>query len=123
MAMLKACVICGGAFWAKWRTLTCSTDCSRKQVRERKRLYRETHHEQICEYRNANREQTNRQLREKRKANPEQVGRKERKYRRTHREQIRERSRERKRLQRLAYEVLKQFPGVLLTTQQDKNDD
>ena len=105
MTTMKTCVICGAAFQARGRVLTCSITCNREQIKERKRLYRETHREQISQ-----------QERTYRDAHCEQICRKDRAYREANRESRREQARERSRLQRLAYKVLKHFPGVLTPT-------
>jgi hypothetical protein len=129
MATLKTCVICGRGFWAKWRTLTCSTDCRREQIRERKRLFRAAHREEIKEkdriYRETHREEIRRKDRLYRRADPKLFSRRHHAYQERNREKLRARDRERKQLQRLAYAVLKQFPGVLptTTTQPEKNDE
>jgi hypothetical protein len=45
MGALKACIVCGGRFWAKTTTLTCSAKCCAVREQTRKREYYEANRE------------------------------------------------------------------------------
>jgi hypothetical protein len=47
MGAFKACIVCGGRFWAKTTALTCSAKCRRARVQAHKRKYYDANRERL----------------------------------------------------------------------------